>query len=317
MIVKSRLAYFGILLTCPKCGAEYSPLIYSCPACSHRISELDRDMVLKREKSKRIAAMLKVGEEVYPGQMYYALYRRIERQYKIAALKPEFSEEVLTALIRDNFVAWDTNGYYVLRKPTADEVYSILWGEKSLSTKEVKRRHERQRKHAECITAVMNKKEGDYWAQVKEGRINPGCVTKRFLSINSNEGMREAIKITRQNSNLNYNFFFVNGFRPTQKRIDYLISEVTNIGIVACSEWTWLKRLRLGLSEWVKILMRPRGGVKRWTSDIVIYVRSQLEIGEKFGTICKNLNLFNIKISIKGIMKYHWKEIKRPPPIFI
>jgi len=302
---RSRLTYFGVLLICPECGAVYSPELFKCPSCGDRILGRERDELLRRVKAERIVDALKKSR-LRPGEMYFEIYRRREKVYKNPSLKNSFAEEVLRQLVFNGFIRPGEFDFVVLKQPSVDEVYDILWGKKAQSEKKVERKPER--KQAGYIYAV---KEGDRWIQKIVRRAGAACA--RFFSLNSPESVEYAIMITKQNPGVKYNFEFTNEYRPTLERVDHLLSEVPNVGIIACSEWTWWNRLRVGLSGLLKILVRPKGGVKKWVNDVRYYARELLQIGENLGEVCKKLNAFNIKISVEGLLRWHWKEI-RPPP---
>lgn len=301
----SRLTYFGLLLTCPKCGSMYSPKLFKCPSCRDRILGRERDELLKREKAERIVKALK-KPGVMPGAIYSAVYRRPEEAYKYPSLRNLFVEDVLNQLLFNEFIGLDVRGFFVLKQPSVDEVYDIMWGKKSQSKKKIERKSEK--KQARYIDAV---KEGDCWF-IKNSR-KMGGVVNRFFLINSPESEEYAIGIAKQNPGTKYNFMYTNEYRPTLERVDHLSSEVPNVGIIACSEYTWFERMRIGLAGLLKILVIPRGGLKQWTEYVCCYAQELLQIGENLGEVCRRLNIFNIKISVNGLLRWHWKEI-RPPP---
>lgn len=305
----SRLTYFGVLLTCSECGSMYSPKLRKCPSCGVRILGRERDEILKREKAGRIVEALK-SSRLTPESIYLEVYRRPEGVHKYPSLRRLFAENVLEQLVFYGFIGLGMDDFVVLKQPSVDEVYDILWGERSQSKNKAKLKT--GKKQAGYVDAV---KEGDHWTSEKSGKVD-GPVTPFFL-LNSPESEESAIMIAKQNLGVKYNFEYTNEYRPTLERVDHLLLEIPNVGIIACSEWTWKNRLRTGLFGLVKILVIPRGGVKQWVKYVCRYVNELLKRGENLGVVCKNLNIFNIKISVKGLLKWHWKEIKRPPPVFV
>jgi len=303
------LSYFGVLLKCPMCDCTYSPKLRVCPNCGERVSDDKRRKVANRVKAERVVEALG-GSRLTPESIHQAMYRRPSRNNKYLSLRQEFVDRLLKVLVAAGYITLDEFGFTVLKKPSVDEVYELLWGEKSQSKKKVNKKPEK--KQVRYVDAV---KDGREWVLKKGRRV--GDVVMRFFLINSAESVEAAREIALQNPGVKYNCMFTNGFRSTLKNTDKLLLAVPNVGILACSEYTWLKRLRSSLVDLFEILVLPVGGVKLWTNTAYRLVDELLKDGHSLGLVCERLYSLGIKISVKGLLKWRWREIKGPPPVFV
>ena len=107
---------------------------------------------------------------------------------------------------------------------------------------------------------------------------------------------------------------FTNNFRLTIKRFCELLCRVTNIGTVSCSEYTWHHRLSRLLKDVVDVMVQPRGRVKKWVNGLKEAAREWVWEGKSIGEVCATLyRLFDIKITVKGFIKYKLFHTKPPP----
>jgi len=146
------------------------------------------------------------------------------------------------------------------------------------------------------------------WVPVGEGKVVG--VVRRFFMVNSEKSLDEACDIAHYSPNVKFNFKFTNGFRPTLDHASMLISRVPNLGILACSGYTFLKRLRISLSSIFQVLTMPIGSLMKWRPFVLRVVAERLRVGDSLGTICRMLNLFGIKISVKGFLKFRWRQVR-------
>jgi len=153
---------------------------------------------------------------------------------------------------------------------------------------------------------------GCYWVAANK-RFKVAGPEKNFLLINSPRSFDEAARLVGFSPGVDFNFMFTNSYRPTKRRIEDLFLRIPNVGILACSEYTFRERISRGWRQAFQQSMLPVGAVRRWTGDLIAVVREWLERGDCLGSICRQLNTFDIKISVKGLLRYHWKEIGPPP----
>jgi len=107
---------------------------------------------------------------------------------------------------------------------------------------------------------------------------------------------------------------FTNNFRLTIKRFCDLLRRVTNIGTVSCSEYTYHSRLSRLLKDVVAVMVQPRGRVKKWVGGLEEATRQWVLDGKSIGEVCATLyRLFDIRITVKGFIKYHLFHTKPPP----
>ncbi|MBU1082687.1 MAG: hypothetical protein KKB59_19535 [Spirochaetes bacterium] len=305
----SVISYLDSLLRCPACGSIYSPNLYVCPGCGLRISHRKRREQGNRVKAGRVVKAL--GEsKVTAGGIHQAVYRKVAWKNKYLSLREVFVDRVLKTLEAAGCITQDGLGFKVLRRPSVDEVCFWLWGDKSQSKKRSNKNLER--KQVRYVNAV---KDGKEWVLKKEVKV--GDVVKPFLLINSDEAVEAAGELAKQNPGVPYNCMLTNGFRATLERTDDLLRAVPNVGILACSESVWLKRLRASLVDLFEILVMPVGGVKLWTRTAYRMVHVWLSDGCSLGLICERLYSLGIKISVQGLLKWRWREIKGPPPVFV
>lgn len=304
-----NLSYFDVLLRCPMCDCTYSPKLRVCPNCGERVSDVKRRKVANRVKAERVVEALG-GSRVTSESIHQAMYRRPSRNNKYLSSRQEFVDRALKALEGAECIAQDKLGFIVLKKPSVDEVYGLLWKEKNVSKKrDDKKSEEKQVRYVDVV------KEGDRW--VRKRKIKVGDIVKRFFLINSAESVKVVKKIASQNPDVNYNCMFTNGFRSTLKNADKLLLAVPNVGILACSEYTYWERLRGSLADLFHVLVMPVGGVKRWIDTAYRLVHESLSDGCSLGLVCERLYSLGIKISVRGLLKWRWREIKGPPPVFV
>jgi len=303
------LSYFGVLLRCPMCDCIYSPKMRVCPNCGERVSDAKRREVGNRVKAERVVEALG-GSRVTPEIIHQAMYRRPSRNNKYLSPKQEFVDRVLKTLEEAECITQDELGFTVLKKPSVDEVYGLLWKEKNVSKEKDDKKPEK--KQVRYVNVV---KEGHEW--VRKKKVKVGDIVKRFFLINSAESVEAAKEIALQNPGVNYNCMFTDGFRPSLKKYDKLLDAVPNMGKVACSEYVWLHRLRASLVDLFEILVMPVGGVKLWTMTAYRMVNMWLSDGCSLGLVCERLFSLGIKISVQGLLRWRWREIKGPPPVFV
>jgi len=154
------------------------------------------------------------------------------------------------------------------------------------------------------------------WVPVTGRRI-VGRVVASFFKINGEKAVKEAAVLCSQNPHVLYNFDFTNSYRPTHKRIMDLLHRVPNVRMLACSGYVLRERVCRVWKEFFQPLLLPVGGSKKWTESVFAFVRERLYVGDNMGSICRQLNMFDIKISVKGLLKWRWREIKGPPPVFV
>jgi len=107
---------------------------------------------------------------------------------------------------------------------------------------------------------------------------------------------------------------FTNNFRLTIKQFCDLLRRVPNIGTVSCSEYTYHHRLSRLLKDVVDVMVQPRGRVKKWVDGLEEATRQWVLDGKSIGEICATLyRLFDIRITVKGFIKYHLFHTKPPP----
>jgi len=158
------------------------------------------------------------------------------------------------------------------------------------------------------VSTVKVVRDGPYWVPL--GSVKNVVGVKTFFVINSDKALDEAFSIARYSPQVSFNCMFTNSYRPTWNRFSSFMSRFLNVGLLACSEYTWLRRLRASWSSMFHVLLMPRGGLRKWTPDVVRFVRDRLWYGDRLGTICRMLNLFGIKISVKGFLMFRWRQVR-------
>ena len=102
------------------------------------------------------------------------------------------------------------------------------------------------------------------------------------------------------------------------KSLMSLIKLYIPMAVITTSLYNWEKRMCKKYQGIVlKFVMLP-GTLRTWTENVLATIKVWLtDNKDSLGEICKKLNVFGIKISVKGLMKWRWKEIKGPPPVFV
>ena len=162
------------------------------------------------------------------------------------------------------------------------------------------------------VDYMLCKNLGSYWVPANKDR-RVGKERRTFFLINSARAVREAEAITRASPRRVFNFMFTNQFRPTKRNIMELFHRIPNLGKLACSGYTWRARLSRVWRPAIERLLLPVGATRRWTRNVCAVVKRWLSRGDSLGSVCKQLNVFGIKISVRGLMRHHWHQVKPPP----
>ena len=149
------------------------------------------------------------------------------------------------------------------------------------------------------------------------GRRTVGRAVACFFKINGVRAVEEAAQICAQNPRVLYNFDFTNSYRPTHKRIKDLLHRVPNVGMLACGGYALRERVSRVWRGFFQPLLLPVGGARKWTETVFAFVRERLYWGDSLGSVCKQLNVYGIKISVRGLLRWRWREIKGPPPVLL
>jgi len=144
----------------------------------------------------------------------------------------------------------------------------------------------------------------------------PDQRVRNFVSISHEEDVDAFKRLSRQNPHVKYNVFFTSTCKPIIRRILDVMASVPNLGVIATTLYTWKHRLSHAYKSILNVLERPAGRPRTWTYTVCAYAHALLRRGERLGTICERLNVFGIKISVRGLLKWRWREIKGPPPVF-
>jgi len=139
--------------------------------------------------------------------------------------------------------------------------------------------------------------------------------TQNFVSIRCEEDVGVLKRLARQNPCVRYNVFFTSAYEPIVRRILGLLASIPNLGIMATTLYVWKHRLSRAYKHAFNVLQRPSGRPRTWTYTVYAYAHALLRRGEKLGYICKQLNIFGIKISVRGLLKWRLRDIKGPPPV--
>jgi len=258
-------------------------------------------------KSRRIARYLKkvftTERTVTPEKLYNAVYKRQPTKEKHPSLRDRFIERVLKSLRSCGYLSANLD---VLKAPAAWEIFDTVW------CKEVSDKTGVEERKRTSIKAVRR---GDYWYQVDGGE--GGGEVRTFFLLNSEESVEALGDLAATSPGTLYNAHFTDSYRATKRHVDYLLFMVPNLGIITCSEYTWLKRLRLSLTPLIKILCIPPGRIRTWTRDVHNRVCEMLKDHFSLGAVCTELNKFGIRISVQGLLRWRWREIKGPPPVFV
>ena len=291
------------LITCG-CGAVYSQKLSSCPECGvcFRYSKRGKKwgMVRAGRATVYLERVFREKGVVNPDDLFYAVYHKTSSFRGGFSLKLDFIERFIKNLQRGGILDERLMVKYI---PDVEKVYESHW----VNEDRIRRKIE-EVKNLRVVDAYGS---GGYvFLQPPGSRKNP---TKKVVLLNSLETVDLLAEVANQNPHISYGVDFTNGFRPTMKHFNYLLFKVPNVNMFFCSPYTYMHRLSIKLINLFQIFQMPRGGVKKWTKQVIEYIDILLKDGMKLGTICEGLFKLGIRITVKGLLQWHWKEI-RPPP---
>ena len=129
--------------------------------------------------------------------------------------------------------------------------------------------------------------------------------------------LMKVIEVNFRNMGANLFLHISKNLGPTDLIIG-LVKTFLPKAVITTSLHSWKKRLPKKYQETVSVLMLLPGALRIWTQDKIAVVNVWLKNDKNsLGEICRKLNAFGIKISVRGLVKWRLREIKGPPPVFV
>ncbi len=138
----------------------------------------------------------------------------------------------------------------------------------------------------------------------------------RIAEINCLRDLRILVQENSLRKGFNLIVKFVKNFGASREKIDYVFQGLPYLLdlVVPPSLYRRVSRSRRHL---VSVVHSLRGRARKWTGEVIRAVRYLIFTEKKkLGEVCRILNGYGIKISVLGLLKYRWRQIKPPPPLF-
>lgn len=163
------------------------------------------------------------------------------------------------------------------------------------------------------VRAVLR---GVVYVPAPERLVKPERVS-RFIVPHSFEMLMKVIEVNFRNRGKGMKLHLPKNLDPKNLAVG-LVKTFLPLAVITTSLYSWKKRLSKKYQETVSVLMLPPGALRIWTQDKIAVVSVWLKNDKNsLGEICRKLNAFGIKMSVRGLVKWRLREIKGPPPVFV